>query len=219
VKVLGVMLQDFPFLKYVAGHIRPEHFPDKILARFCGIFVDVFREKKCAVTVPVVANELKKLMAAKKIAKDEVPLYVSVLSQIQRSVREAEYVISEIERFIQHMEMEVSILRAVALHKKRKYADIVSEVHKSYQRATFVRAESYEPLAESELTARLDFREEVLTHPERYRGIPTGIPPLDAKLFWRGSAGRSSGSSSGLLTAGNRRSCSTWRSRGRFTSR
>jgi replicative DNA helicase len=186
VKVLGVMLHDFAFLKYVAGHIRPEHFTDKILARFCGIFVDVFREKKCAVTVSVVANELKKLMAAKKITKDEVPLYVSVFSQIQRNVREAEYVISEIERFIQHMEMEVSILRAVALHKKRKYADIVTEVHKSYQRATFVRAESYEPLAESELTARLDFREEVLTHPERYRGIPTGIPPLDAKLFWRG---------------------------------
>jgi replicative DNA helicase len=186
VKVLGIMLRDLPFLKYVADHIRPEHFTDKILARFCGIFVDVYKEKKCAVTPIVVSNELKKMMSAKKITKEEIPLYVTVFSQIQKNVSESEYVIGEIERFIQHMEMEVSLLRAIGLHKKRKYSDIVTEVHKSYQRATFVRADAYEPLSDDELKARLDYREEVFTHPEKYRGIPTGIPPLDKNMFWKG---------------------------------
>ena len=185
-KIIALMLRDFPFLIYVSDHLKPEHFTDKILARLCQVFTDTYRDKKCAVAVPVLTTEIKKLVKAKKIEKDDFKLYAKTLTKIQKPIPDAEYIRSEVEGFIQHMSLEVALVQSVAHHKKKRYDELVDTIHTAHQEAKFHSSQDYNPLDSKYLKQRLKVRSDMLEYPEKHRGISTGIPALDDKLFWRG---------------------------------
>lgn len=187
IKILGLMLEDQHFLSYVAPHIKPEHFTYKDLATIFTTITTTHEKHKCPVTHAVLVEEIAKLIRTGKIAEDyEKVAYAKILGKVSKPVREAGYVRDEIEEFIKHMSMEVGILQAVELHKRKKYDDIPDAVHSAHQEASFIAARDYSPFDKKQLTERLKARSDMLRHPEKYRGIPTGIDPLDRKLFWGG---------------------------------
>jgi len=186
VKILNLMVQDFDFLTYVAPHLKPEHFTSKTLAGLYSTITNTYEKHKCAITYAVLTDEVDKLVKAKKIDKDDIKIYVKRLAELNKPLPDAPYVKSEVEDFIKHMSLEVAIVQAVALHKKGKYEQAQEVFNTSCEQADFHSSQDYNPLDKTYLKETLKSRAEIFEHPEKHRGISTGIPPLDDKLFWRG---------------------------------
>jgi replicative DNA helicase len=185
-KILGLMVQDHDFLAYAAPRIKPEHFTSKTLVRISAIIQDIYSKHKCGITHPTLTNEIKKLVKAKKIEKDDLKVYAKTLKQMFKPLPDAEYVRSEVKQFVIHMNTEVAIVKAVDHHKKGEYEQIGEVIHTSIQEALFHSSKDYNPLDGKYLKECLIQRADMAEHPEKFRGISTGIPPLDGKLYWRG---------------------------------
>jgi replicative DNA helicase len=74
----------------------------------------------------------------------------------------------------------------VDLHKKGKYDQIGEVIHTSIQEGKFHSSQDYKPLDGKYLKECLKQRADMAEHPEKFRGISTGILPLDDKLYWNG---------------------------------
>ena len=186
IKILGVMVKDFDFLKYVEGNLKREYFTDKITAELFSIITNIHSTHKCPITTTSLTEEVRKLIKAGKIEEIDKALYAKRLASVDGPVTDAAYIRAEVQRFVQHTSLEVGLVQAVALHKRGKYDEALAMLNTSCAEADFNKAKDYAPLDKAYLKERLKRRTEIIESPERFRGIPTGIPPLDRKLFWGG---------------------------------
>jgi replicative DNA helicase len=174
------MLQRQDFLLTCQEIVKPEYFEDKILIWFYQTMINFYQKTKEQPTLsPVLSNELRKAIQNNEIRISEKDKYIEVLSLLKNAVFSPEYIANELVNFCRRQETKKVMLSCAAKLDSASDTDW-DDFITSFRNAVKLGSGKSKNLMEywSSIEERAKYRDAESGR----RVIPTGIPPLDAKL-------------------------------------
>lgn len=174
------MLQRHEFLLTCQDILKPEYFEDKILIWFYQTMVNFYQKTKEQPTLsPVLSNELRKSIQNNEIRASEKDKYIEVLSILKNAVFSPEYIAEELVNFCRRQETKKVMLACATRLDTASDTDWDNFID-AFRKAVKLGSGKSKNLMDywSGIEDRVKYREAESGR----RVIPTGIPPLDAKL-------------------------------------
>lgn len=186
--VLALMYNDIDFLGMISGIVKSEHFDEKVDSVFAEIFLNYAKYYKDPLSTEVVTAELRKLLAKKKIEKEELSLYIKhFVKTIAPRPASPEWIKHEIRDFVCSKAIELELVNSVDLLKKRSFKEIIERVNAAYEKAT----KSTDIREQFRICGAKDSRFERYADPDaltKIRGHASGIQGVDDVLYAKGVA-------------------------------
>jgi len=184
--VLSLMFNDTKFLEMVVGILEPEHFDEKIDSVFAEIFLDYGKHYKDPISKEVVIVEMRKLKVKKRIEEEDLSSYIrKFATEIAPPPLAGDWIKKEIQDFVCSKGLEVELVNAVDLLKKKSFGEIIERLTAAYDKG----------IATTDARPRVSLVEtrkeriKVYKDPEartKLRGHSTGIEGVDNILFAKG---------------------------------
>lgn len=185
-KIAALAIRDTSFMQRTEGLIKPEYFEDMGQAMAVDLANRYFeRYKKVPADINIYATLMRERLTAKTMTPEQARITATTLSALKtQDISDKDFVVDQVATFARHQAVADAMYKAVTCLDRRDF----TKIEKLMKQALDVGAHmdnqvyDYAQEIESRTFERIEAAKGVLPD----RGITTGYPKFDEKLYRKG---------------------------------
>lgn len=185
-RVAALSTRSIDFVNRVGHLLKPEYFEDMGEATLVNLALKYFERNRALPDKTIMADVLKRSVAAKIVKKDVVPLAVNAYKRLYGSedLSGREYIEERIVEFARHQATSAAILKSVDLVHRREFEQVEKFIKEAVGIGINEDGGAYDYY--SNISIRTSERLDDAAGTKPPRGITTGHLKLDEILYHRG---------------------------------
>lgn len=185
-KIAAHILRDEVFMRRADALIRKEYFEDEGLQWLVGYGSEHFKRFQQTPSLPIVLNDLKALIASKRIKPETLDLVKPHLKEVfgpTCDLSNRDYMVEQVAAFAKKQAFESALVRGAELMDKGRYEEAAKLMDEARQVGSIDEGVSFEFWSTAQ--ERAEARIERLASGKK-TGITTGYKELDESLYHGG---------------------------------